>query len=150
MLSSLIRKLVIQEVKPTRICLQLADGSTKLSSRVVEDKVVRVGPFTFTTDFVVLDMEEHNNVSIILGRLFMATGKTVIDVQNGKVTLRVNEDEFVLNAIKAMQYFDTPEECMRIDIIDSLVKEVHAAERLEEELGDILGDDTPDIKALVK
>ncbi|XP_057734495.1 uncharacterized protein LOC130949911 [Arachis stenosperma] len=100
--SSLIRKLGIKEVKPTRICLQLADGSTKFSSGVVEDLIVRVGPFVFTTDFIVLNMEEHKNVSIILERPFLATGRTLIDVQKREVTLRVDEDEFVLNATKVM------------------------------------------------
>ncbi|XP_057745156.1 uncharacterized protein LOC130963023 [Arachis stenosperma] len=91
--SSLIKKLGIQEVKRTYICLQLADGSIKFSSGVVEDMIVKVGPFVFPTDFVVLDMEEHKNASIILWRPFLATGRTLIDVQKGEVTLRVNENE---------------------------------------------------------
>ncbi|XP_016206519.1 uncharacterized protein LOC107646891 [Arachis ipaensis] len=144
---SLLRKLGIQEVKPTRICLQLADGSINFPSGVVEDMIVRVRPFAFPTDFVVLNREKHKNVSIILGRPFLATRRTLIDVQKGKVTLRVNEDQYILNAVKAMQYPDTLEECMRIDIIDPLVEGVHAIERLEEELDDILGDDMPDIEA---
>ncbi|XP_016199720.1 uncharacterized protein LOC107640733 [Arachis ipaensis] len=118
--SSLIRKLGNQDVKPTRICLQLADGSTKFSSGVVEDMIVRVGPFAFPTDFMVLNMEEHKNVSIILGRPYLATGKPSLMCKKGEVTLQVDEDEFVLNAVRAMQYPDTPEECMKIDIIDPL------------------------------
>ncbi|XP_016195396.1 uncharacterized protein LOC107636394 [Arachis ipaensis] len=117
---SLLRNLGTQEVKPIRICLQLADGSIKFPSGVVEDMInTRIFP-----------------------SFFLATRRTFIDVQKGEVTLRVNEDQYVLNAVKAMQYPDTPEECMRIDIIDPLVEEVHAIERLEEELDDILGDDT--------
>ncbi|XP_015949198.1 uncharacterized protein LOC107474121 [Arachis duranensis] len=116
--SSLIKKLGIQEVKHTHICLQLTDGSIKLPSGVVEDMIVKVRPFVFSIDFVVLEMEEHKNASIILGRSFLATRRTLIDVQKGEVTLRVDEDEFVLNAIKAMQYPDTLEECMRNDIND--------------------------------
>ncbi|XP_016167073.1 uncharacterized protein LOC107609583 [Arachis ipaensis] len=145
--SLLIKKLGIQEVKRTHICLQLANGSIKFPSGVVEDMIVKVGPFAFPTDFVVLDMEEHKNASIILGRPFLATGRTLIEVQKGEVTLRVDQDEFVLNAIKAMQHPDTPEEYMRIDVIDSLVEEVLATERLEEELDDILEDAKPDMKA---
>ncbi|XP_015939655.1 uncharacterized protein LOC107465174 [Arachis duranensis] len=56
--ASLIKKLSLtDEVEPTRMCLQLADGSIKIPSRVVEDMIVRVGPFSFPTNFVVLDME---------------------------------------------------------------------------------------------
>ncbi|XP_057760399.1 uncharacterized protein LOC130980769 [Arachis stenosperma] len=53
-LASLIKKLCLtDEVKPTHICLQLADGSIKIPSGVIEDMIVRVGPFAFPTDFVV-------------------------------------------------------------------------------------------------
>ncbi|KAL1333926.1 hypothetical protein AAHE18_11G139700 [Arachis hypogaea] len=107
--ASTIRKLgLTEEVKPTRICLQLADGSLKYPSGVIEDMIVRVGSFAFPTDFVVLEMEEHKSATLILGRPFLATGRTLIDVQQGEITLRVNDDEFKLNAVKAMQHPDTP------------------------------------------
>ncbi|XP_057734324.1 uncharacterized protein LOC130949690 [Arachis stenosperma] len=101
--ASLIKKLSLSnEVKPTHMCLQLADGSIKIPSTVVEDMIVRVGPFAFPTVFVVLDMEGHKSASLILGRPFLVTGRTLIDVEKGKVTLRVNEEKFILNAVKAM------------------------------------------------
>ena len=59
---------------------------------VVEDLLVKVGPFIFPTDFVILDKEEDVKSSIILGRPFLATGKALIDVQKGELTLRVNEE----------------------------------------------------------
>ena len=36
-----------------------------------------------------LDMEEDKAAPIILGRPFLATGQTLIDVKNGELTLRV-------------------------------------------------------------
>ena len=136
--ASTIRKLgLTDEVKPTQICLQLADGSTKYPSGVIEDMIVRVGPFAFPTDFVVLEMEEHKSATLILGRPFLATGRSLIDVQQGEITLRVNDDEFKLNAVKAMQHPDTSKDCMKVDLIDSLVEEINMAESLESELEDI-------------
>ncbi|XP_057759874.1 uncharacterized protein LOC130980228 [Arachis stenosperma] len=86
--ASLIKKLCLtEEVKPTCICLQLADGSIKIPSGVIEDMIVKVGPFAFPTDFVVLDMEWHKSASLILGRPFLVTGRTLIDVEKGEVTL---------------------------------------------------------------
>ena len=79
--------------------------------------IVKVGPFTFPTDFVVLEMEEHKSATLILGRPFLATGRTLIDVQKGEVTLRVNEDKFKLNAVKAMQRPDISNDCMSVDIM---------------------------------
>ncbi|XP_015947182.1 uncharacterized protein LOC107472145, partial [Arachis duranensis] len=145
--ASLIKKLYLtHEVKPTRICLQLAYGSVKFPSGVVEDMIVRVGPFAFPTEFVVLDMDGHRSASLILGRPFLATGRTLIDVQKGEVILRVNEDEYMLNAVKAVKHPDTPEKCMSIDTIDSLVEEVNMTERLEEELTDIFYDVQPNLE----
>ena len=145
--ASTIRKLgLTEEVKPTRICLQLADGSIKYPSGVIEDMIVRVGPFAFPTNCVVLKMEEHKSATLILGRPFLATGRTLIDVQQGEITLRVNEDEFKLNAVKAMQHPDTPKDCMKVDLIDSLVEEINMAESLESELEDIFKDAQPDLE----
>ncbi|KAL1299995.1 hypothetical protein AAHE18_18G148100 [Arachis hypogaea] len=145
--ASTIRKLgLTDEVKPTRICLQLADGSTKYPSGVIEDMIVRVGPFAFPTNFVVLEMEEHKSVTLILGRPFPATGRSLIDVQQGEITLRVNDDEFKLNAVKAMQHPDTSTDCMKVDLIDSLVEEINMAESLESELEHIFKDVQPDLE----
>ncbi|XP_057719509.1 uncharacterized protein LOC130933927 [Arachis stenosperma] len=57
--AALIKKLCLtDEVKPTRICLQLADGSIKIPSGLIEDMIVRVGPFASPTDFVHPDIPE--------------------------------------------------------------------------------------------
>jgi hypothetical protein len=45
------------------------------------------------TDFVVLEMPEDNNMSIILGRPFPNTAGAVIDCNQGKVTFNVNDKE---------------------------------------------------------
>ncbi|XP_016168968.1 uncharacterized protein LOC107611570 [Arachis ipaensis] len=74
MLLFVIKKLQIQEVKLTRIALQLADKFVRLVYGVGENVLVKVEKFFFPIDFVILDMEEDENFSIILGRLFLATG----------------------------------------------------------------------------
>ncbi|XP_075473907.1 uncharacterized protein LOC142504956 [Primulina tabacum] len=52
-------------------------------------------------DFVVLDMEEDMEMPLILGRPFLATGKALIDVQEGKLRLRVGEEEITFdNALR--------------------------------------------------
>ena len=40
---------------------------------------------------------------IILGRLFLAIGKIVIDVQQRKLTLRVNDEEVVFKVFVSMR-----------------------------------------------
>ena len=61
---------------------------------------MKVDKFIFPIDFVVLEMEEHKEVSIILGRLFLATGQDLIDVKNGELTLRVGHEEVKFNLTK--------------------------------------------------
>ncbi|XP_073049604.1 uncharacterized protein [Primulina eburnea] len=64
---------------------------------IVEDVLVKVDKFIFPADFVILDMEEDQETPLIFGRTFLATGKALIDVHKGELTLRVGGDEVVFN-----------------------------------------------------
>ncbi|XP_057760641.1 uncharacterized protein LOC130981019 [Arachis stenosperma] len=54
---AIMKRMRIEEAKPTRMALQLADRTFKFSHGVVEDLLVKVGEFIFPADFVVLDIE---------------------------------------------------------------------------------------------
>ncbi|RAV24208.1 hypothetical protein DQE84_16855, partial [Staphylococcus warneri] len=79
-------------------------------------------------------MKKHKNTTLILERPFLATGRTLIDVQKEKLTLRINENKFKINIIKTIQHPDTSNDCMSADIIDSLIKKINITENLESEL----------------
>ncbi|KAL4356210.1 hypothetical protein AHAS_Ahas09G0063900 [Arachis hypogaea] len=81
---SVMKKLQIQEVQPTKIALQMADKSMKPAYGLVENILVKVGKFFLPADFVILDTGEDENASIILGRPFLATGRALIDVEVGE------------------------------------------------------------------
>ncbi|XP_015965190.1 uncharacterized protein LOC107488914 [Arachis duranensis] len=126
---NMMRRMRIEEAKPTRMTLQLADRTFKFPHRVVEDLLVKVGEFIFPADFVVLDMEEEANTSIILGRPFLATAGAIIDVQKGELVLRLHEEKMVFNVFKAISYpKEAIGECMMVDTIEQIVQGV-----LEEE-----------------
>ncbi|POO76454.1 hypothetical protein C1T30_43095, partial [Bacillus sp. MBGLi97] len=73
--ASTIRKLdLTEEIKPTRIYLQLTYDSTKYPSDVIEDIIIRIGPFAFPTDFIILKMKKHKSTTLILKRPFLTTG----------------------------------------------------------------------------
>ncbi|XP_016168615.1 uncharacterized protein LOC107611175 [Arachis ipaensis] len=99
---AMLRRMRIEETKPTRMALQLADRSFKFPHGIVEDLLVKVGDFIFPADFVVLDMEEEAKASIILGRPFLATAGAIIDFQKGELTLRLHDEKMVFNVFKAM------------------------------------------------
>ncbi|XP_016164704.1 uncharacterized protein LOC107607245 [Arachis ipaensis] len=99
---TMLKKLMIEEVKPTRMSLQLADRSLKIPNGVVENLLVKVGNFIFPTDFVVLDMDEEGSNSVSLGRPFLATARTIIDVEKGEMIFRVHDEQMAINVFKAM------------------------------------------------
>ena len=52
-----------------------------------------VANVTILTDFVILEMPEDDNMSIILGRHFLNTAGAVIDCNKSKVTFHINGNE---------------------------------------------------------
>ncbi|XP_015955490.1 uncharacterized protein LOC107479904 [Arachis duranensis] len=121
---SMMKKLAIEEVKPTRMSLQMADRSLKIPNKVVENLLVKVGEFIFLTDFVILDIEEEGHNSIILGRPFLATARAIIDVEKGEMILRVHDEQMIINVFKAIQYPPKKEKYMRVEMIEDLVEKV--------------------------
>ncbi|XP_016199652.1 uncharacterized protein LOC107640657 [Arachis ipaensis] len=97
---SMMRRLSIEEVKPIRMSLQLADRSMVIPNGVVENLLVKVGKFIFPADFVILDLDEEGGDSIILGRPFQATARAIIDVEKGELILRAHDVQITLNVFK--------------------------------------------------
>ncbi|XP_062080505.1 uncharacterized protein LOC133785270 [Humulus lupulus] len=119
---SACRRLKLGEARPATVTLQLADRSLPHPRGIIEDVLVKVEKFIFPADFIILDMEEEANVPIILGRPFLAIGKTLIDVQKGELRLRVQGEEVVFNVLKAMTYLGASDGCFEVDVVESLVE----------------------------
>ena len=60
MLLVIYHKLKLPELVPTQMTLELANGSLAISTGIAEDVLVKVGKFTFPTDFVVVDYEVNS------------------------------------------------------------------------------------------
>jgi hypothetical protein len=75
----------------------MADKSTALPIGICEDVPVVVANVTILTDFVILEMPEDDNMSIILGRPFLNTAGAVIDCNKSKVTFHVNGNEHTVH-----------------------------------------------------
>ncbi|XP_073127237.1 uncharacterized protein [Henckelia pumila] len=118
---SVFRKLSLGEPKSTRMSLQLADRSIKYPRGIIEDVLVKVDKFIFPVDFVVLDMEEDLDMPLILGRPFLETGKTLIDVQKGELLLRVGEEKISFDVFNALKFSQNNEECFQLDVVNSLL-----------------------------
>ncbi|KAG9453691.1 hypothetical protein H6P81_006595 [Aristolochia fimbriata] len=119
-------KLNLGELKETNIMLQFANRSTKKPTGLFEDVLVRIGKFIYPCDFMVLDMEVDWELPLILGRPFLATAAALLDVKQGKLTLRLNDEEIVFNIKQAIKrpsnsFDDT---CYFIDVIDECAENV--------------------------
>ncbi|GJV37031.1 ribonuclease H-like domain-containing protein [Tanacetum coccineum] len=84
----------------TRLTIELADRTIKQPKGIAENVLVRIGKFIFPIDFIILDIPEDNNVSLILRRPFLSIAHSKIDVFKRKITLRVGEEKLVCKSVK--------------------------------------------------
>ncbi|XP_058725897.1 uncharacterized protein LOC131597204 [Vicia villosa] len=103
---SIYKRLGIGKVQDTRMTLQFADQSVKRPYGVVEDVLVKIDKFVFPVDFVVLEMPEDEEIPIILGRPFLETGRCLIDIEEGTMTLKVYDEELKIDVRNTMKYKD--------------------------------------------
>ena len=73
---------------------------------ILEDVLIRVGNSIFPMDFVVIDIEEHKQVPLLLGRPFLATRVALIDVRKEELTLRVGDEEVHFNLNQSLKQPD--------------------------------------------
>ncbi|CAN6570892.1 unnamed protein product [Malus baccata var. baccata] len=109
------------EIKPTSVILQLADRSVAYPRGIIEDLIIKVDNLYLPADFVILDMDEDMQTPIILGRPFMATARTLIDVEAGTLTLRVQDQSVVFSLFEATKRPGDVHNCMRVDVLDNLL-----------------------------
>ena len=70
----------------------------------------------FLMDFVVIDMEEDKKALLLLGKPFLATCATLIDVKKGELTLRVGTEEVQFNLNQSLKHSNFEGAyCMRVD-----------------------------------
>ncbi|KAH9768811.1 phosphatidylinositol-3-phosphatase myotubularin-1 [Citrus sinensis] len=115
---SVLKKLGLGESKATIVTLQLADRSIKYPRGIIEDVLVKVDKFIFPADFIVLDMAEDIELPLILGRPFLATGRALIDVQEGKLILRVQNEQVIFNVYTLIKYPTELKDCFQEDTMD--------------------------------
>ncbi|GJU37277.1 reverse transcriptase domain-containing protein [Tanacetum coccineum] len=109
---SLFLKLGILELKPTRMSIQLANRSIKYIIGICENLLVKIDKFIFTVDFIILEMDKDASVPIILGRPFLALARTVIDVHDGNLRLRVGEESVTFNIRESMKFSSSQDDCL--------------------------------------
>ena len=94
---SIYKKLGLGDSKPTAMRLLMVDQSMKRLIGILHNVLVKVESLIFPDDFVILDCEVDFEVPIILGRPFLATGRTLVDMEKGNMKFWLNNVEETIN-----------------------------------------------------
>ena len=94
---SVAKRLSLGELTPTAMTLQMADRTLAHPEDILEDVLIKVENFVFLVDFVVINIEGDKQVPLLLGRPFLATGRTLIDVKKGELTFRDGDEAVHFN-----------------------------------------------------
>ncbi|XP_070018912.1 uncharacterized protein [Nicotiana sylvestris] len=86
---AIYKRLRIGRARPTSMLMQLVDRTVKRPSDILDDVLVQVGKFVFPVDFVIFDCRVDEEIPIILGRPFLATGRALIDCETGELKMRL-------------------------------------------------------------
>nr|GEV46724.1 reverse transcriptase domain-containing protein [Tanacetum cinerariifolium] len=93
---SIWKKLKLPTLNGTKMVLELADRTISKPTGVAENVFVKVGKFYFPADFIILDFIADPRVPLILGRPFLSTAHALIDVYEGEIILRHDDQSLTL------------------------------------------------------
>ncbi|XP_042059548.1 uncharacterized protein LOC121804066 [Salvia splendens] len=136
---SIYRKLGETKLVDTDIMIQLADRSCIHPEGILEDVVVKVNNFLYPADFFVIKMTEpiaKNSSGVLLGRPFLSTASTIIDVHNGTISLDFKGEQYTFNINEAMKRPADRENVYSVDVTEPLVQEFLEEEFLQSQFTD--------------
>ncbi|CAN6685995.1 unnamed protein product [Malus baccata var. baccata] len=116
-------------LKHDGVIIQLANRSNAYPKGVLEDVLVQVDHLVFPVDFYVLEMDESDHapsLPILLGRPFMKTAQTKIDVAKGLVTMAFGGDMISFKIFESIETPNIVHSCCAIGKIEK-IKPDHSA-----------------------
>ncbi|XP_026445701.1 uncharacterized protein LOC113346379 [Papaver somniferum] len=119
--ASIYESLNLGPLKETHIVLELADRTNVYPRGIIEDVLVQVNQLVFPTDLCVLETDSGSDASIplLLGRPFMKTAKTVIDVDKGTLTIEFDDEKIRLNIFGEMRYPSDVHSDVHANVVDA-------------------------------
>nr|GFC04337.1 reverse transcriptase domain-containing protein [Tanacetum cinerariifolium] len=97
-------KLMLPELVPTRMTLELANQIIAYLAGITEDVCIQVGKFTFLADFVVINYDIDPRVPFILGRPFLRTARALVDVYGEELILRDDDENLIFHTDSTSKY----------------------------------------------
>ncbi|GKA02669.1 putative ribonuclease H-like domain-containing protein [Tanacetum coccineum] len=98
-----------KELNPGSFTLpfEMVDMTKRVAIGIVENVLVKIDKFLFPSDFMVIDMLNTRNETMILGRPFLAIIYAEIDVFNKETSLGIGDDRVTFNMDKKIHNFTT-------------------------------------------
>nr|GEZ76702.1 reverse transcriptase domain-containing protein [Tanacetum cinerariifolium]GEZ77006.1 reverse transcriptase domain-containing protein [Tanacetum cinerariifolium] len=121
---SIWKNLKLPTLNDTKMVLELADRTISKPKGVAENVFVKVGKFYFPAYFVVLDFIADLRVPLILGRPFLSTTHALIDVYEGEIILRHDDQSLTLKCgDKPSISYNNFQSLNKVDLIDATCEE---------------------------
>nr|GFC48330.1 reverse transcriptase domain-containing protein [Tanacetum cinerariifolium] len=121
---SIWKKLKLPILNDTKMVLELVDRTISKPTGVAKNVFVKVGNFYFPADFVILDFVADPRVPLILGRPFLSIAHALIDVYEGEITLRHDDQSLTLKCGDAPSIsYNNLELLNKVDLIDATCEE---------------------------
>ncbi|GJT82029.1 reverse transcriptase domain-containing protein [Tanacetum coccineum] len=150
---SVWEKLILLELTPTRMTLELATRTVAYPAGIDKDVLVKVGKFIFPTDFVVVNYDVDPRFPLILGRPFLRMARALVDVHREELTLRVSDEKLVFNVESTLKYprKHGDESIHMIDILDNTCEDYfHEVINVQKSIHPLSGSPTPSSNPVVE
>nr|GEZ18914.1 reverse transcriptase domain-containing protein [Tanacetum cinerariifolium] len=103
---------------------ELADRTISKPTGVAKNIFVKVDKFYFLADFVIFDFVADPHISLILGSPFLSTAHAFIDVYEGEITLRHDDQSLTLKCGDTPSIsYNNLESLNKVDLIDATCEE---------------------------
>lgn len=102
----------------------MVDRSIKKPIRIFYDFFVRVDRLIFIADLIVFDNGMDVQVHIILSRPFLATDRTLVDVERGNLMFWVNDEEVSFKIYEMMKRHGDFKVNVIIDVVDEVLESI--------------------------
>nr|GEX05007.1 reverse transcriptase domain-containing protein [Tanacetum cinerariifolium] len=121
---SIKKKLRLPTLNDTKMVLELADRTISKLTSVAENVFVKVSKFYFPADFIILDFVADPRIPLILGRPFLSTAHAIIDVYEGEMTLRHDDQSLTLKCGETPSIpYNNLKSLNKVDLIDMTCEE---------------------------
>ncbi|GJY04241.1 RNA-directed DNA polymerase, eukaryota, reverse transcriptase zinc-binding domain protein [Tanacetum coccineum] len=138
MSKSMMDELSLANPRYANIIVEMVDKTRCVSQGIVENVLVKIDKFSFTSDFVIIDTKELHNKTIILGRPFLPNIRAEINISTREISLGIKEDRVKIK-IKEKECNTTIDEnpnkqpTSHVEILTGVVKKTHWCKPVRQE-----------------